>query len=47
MNEQFPIVKSLGTLYEALYTAKRLNVVSFLAKNIFPLKIILFFSVAI
>jgi hypothetical protein len=38
MNEQFPIVKSLGTLYDALYMASRRRYLSFLAKSIFSTK---------
>ncbi|CAN1555604.1 hypothetical protein MCEGE14_02389 [Burkholderiaceae bacterium] len=33
MNEQFPIVKSLGNLYDALYIENRLHNARFSAKN--------------
>jgi hypothetical protein len=47
MNEQFPIVKSLDSLYDALYMAVRGHQAQRQAKNFFPTKIYFaFFSVA-
>jgi len=43
MNEQFPIVKSLDSLYDGLYMAYSRHYAQYMAKNIFPIKVYLAF----